>query len=179
MSTSRAPGQTQKTQAERPRGSGKPGCGGSDRPRPGPSRQQQQLREPPRRLRPAHLGPAPRFFPLPSPPGPGWPTGAAIGTPTAESTTRSPEPRAGSGGPGPGTPTRDPNPVRSPRPPTFGCRGLDAGRTRGLRRRTPSRPAREQPVLRADRTSAAVPTRPLSGPNPRKALPGERGREGL
>lgn len=65
-----------------------------------------------------------------------------------------------------------------PRPLT-GCPGGERGQGAGRPALNPGLPHGQAPLLRADQASAAVPTRPLYGPNPRKALPGERGREGF
>lgn len=138
------------------------------------SQQQQQLREPPPQLRPAHP-PAP-------PPAPSLPAGsaktAAVDNPLPRTATTQPAARSGQG-----PESTSPDAARgrlSPllRPLTI---GPDTGRGQGTgrRARTPGLRSGQEPLLRADGTSAAVSTRPLSGPNLGKALPGERRREGF
>lgn len=96
-------------------------------------------------------------------------------SPTAQPAAPSPEPRAGSGEPGAPVPAlARRRPGRFPRPLTV---GPDAGRAQGAGRRARTSPLRpwQEPLLGAARASAAVSTRPLSGPDPRKSTSGGAG----
>lgn len=142
---------------------------GSQRGRPGPA-PESPLRGRPR-LRAPRSGcapptPRPRIAPLPGPRAaraPRRPTTPFPGSPTAEPAADS---RVG------GSPAQ-----RRPRSasPATHRRREGAARGAGWRPRSSSLSPRPDPLLGADGASAPVSTRPLSGPNPRQALPGERG----
>lgn len=138
------------------------------------SQQQQQLREPPRRLRPAHPPAPPRAPSLPA----GSAKTAAVDNPLPRTATTQPAAPSGQGPESASPDAARSRPSPLPRPLTI---GPDTGRGQGTGRqaRPPGLRSGQEPLLRADGSSAAVSTRPLSGLNLGKALPGERGREGF
>lgn len=134
------------------------------------------LRSPP--LRPRLRGPAPaaprplrgpatRLFPARGPSALRGGRRPPSRTPTAEHAVDSPVR---------GSPARRRPRSASPRYSPSARRRCEGA---GWRPRSSSLSPRPEPLLGADGASAPVSTRPLSSPNPRQALPGERGRAGF